>query len=318
MTSSATSSTGCSTRPASRTTRAGPSTTRSTRRWLERLAGTLAAAAAGRHPVGDAQPGRRAAPRRRQAGPQRQGPLPVRPRPARPLPHDRFRRRTPRRRPGLLDWLVAHPSPVTGRGWRPCPAWPGATPIRGRTSGFFAPRNFPNRVVTSFVGQALLDGVRDARATSATSTRPRGAVEFLLDAPKTLFEDERHRCVSYVPDPAVTWIVMDVSALERRAGRPAGALDGDAALMEEAGRLVRYVVSQADRRRRLVLRRPAVGQPHHPRQLPHRFHPRRDRRVHATRPGATSSWRAYDTGSTSTSDRLFEPDGAARFMSDQR
>ena len=24
--------------------------------------------------------------------------------------------------------------------------------------GFFAPRNFPNRVVTSFVGQALLDG----------------------------------------------------------------------------------------------------------------------------------------------------------------
>src|SRR5262249_28244451 len=67
---------------------------------------------------------------------------------------------------------------------------------------------------------------------------------FLLTAPKTLFEDERHRCVSYVPDESVTWIVMDVSALSGALAARLGALHGDRALIDEGTRLVRYVVSK--------------------------------------------------------------------------
>ena len=65
--------------------------------------------------------------------------------------------------------------------------------------------------------------------TSATSTRPRTSCSFLLDAPKTLFVDDRHRCVSYVPDEAVTWIVMDVSVLVGALAARLGALRDDAA-----------------------------------------------------------------------------------------
>ena len=69
-------------------------------------------------------------------------------------------------------------------------------------------------------------------------------MQFLLDAPKTLFEDERHRCVSYVPDPAVTWIVMDVSVLVGALAGRLGALTRRRGDIEEGGRLVRYVVSK--------------------------------------------------------------------------
>jgi hypothetical protein len=69
-------------------------------------------------------------------------------------------------------------------------------------------------------------------------------MRFLLEAPKTLFEDDRHRCVSYVPDPAVTWIVMDVSVLVGALAGRLGSLLDDAAMIEEGGRLVRYVVSK--------------------------------------------------------------------------
>ena len=111
----------------------------------------------------------------------------------------------------LLDWLIDHPSP--GFAW---PCW--GYPYPWQDVGFYAPRDYPNRVVTSFVGQALLDAY-DTLGDDRYLDVAAGAARFLLDAPKTLFEDERHRCVSYVPDQTIDWIVMDVSAL-------AGALAG--------------------------------------------------------------------------------------------
>ena len=66
----------------------------------------------------------------------------------------------------------------------------------------------------------------------------------------------------------------------------------------------------------MVLRRAAVGEPHHARQLPHRFHPRRDPRVRARRPAADEFADSYDKGLKFYEERLFEPDGEARFMSD--
>ena len=120
----------------------------------------------------------------------------------------------------LLDWLIAHPAPPdsTGSCW--------GYPYPWQDVGFFAPRDFPNRVVTSFVGQALLDGyetLEDSRYLDAA----RLAVRFLLEAPKTLFEDDDRRCLSYVPDRDIDWIVMDVSALVGALAARLGAICGD-------------------------------------------------------------------------------------------
>ncbi len=187
--------------------------------------------------------------------------------------------RRARKRPGCSTGWSSTRRPPPGR-MAPCPAWRGAIRIRGRTSA-------SSRRATSRTGSSRPSSARPCWTAYGTLGRRappgRGQSERSSSwstAPTTLFEDERHRCVSYVPDPAVTWIVMDVSVLSGALAARLAALNGDAALMEEAGRLVRYVVTQADRRRRLVLRRPALGQPHHARQLPHRFHPGRHRRVH--------------------------------------
>ena len=104
---------------------------------------------------------------------------------------------------------------------RPARYWPGATPTRGRTSGFFAPRNFPNRVVTSFVGQALLDGYEtlgDQRYLEAALGRRRVPARRAEDAVR----GRRAIAASATcPTRRSTWIVMDVSALVGRARRPA-------------------------------------------------------------------------------------------------
>src|SRR5215467_8121876 len=137
---------------------------------------------------------------------------------------------------GLLDWLIDHPAP----GFEHL-CW--GYPYPWQDVGFFAPRNFPNRVVTSFVGQALLDGyetLQDARYLDAA----RQAARFLLEAPKTLYEDEDRWCLSYVPDPSIDWIVMDVSALAGALAARLGKLTGDGDLTRQGGRLVRYVVSK--------------------------------------------------------------------------
>lgn len=136
----------------------------------------------------------------------------------------------------LLDWLLGHPA--DGFPW---PSW--GYPYPWQDAGFFAPRHFPNRVVTSFVIQALLDGYETLNHEPYLDAAG-GAVRFLLDAPKNLYEDARHRCVSYVPSNVINWIVLDVSALAGAAVARYAALRGERDLLGEAGRLVRYVASK--------------------------------------------------------------------------
>lgn len=136
----------------------------------------------------------------------------------------------------LLDWLTEHPS--AGFPW---PCW--GYPYPWQDVGFFAPRGYPNRVVTSFVVQALLDGYETLGAARWLEAAE-GAVRFLLEAPQTLYEDERHRCVSYVPSEDADWIVMDVPALAGAAVARLAAIRGREDLMAEATRLIRYVVSK--------------------------------------------------------------------------
>jgi hypothetical protein len=218
----------------------------------------------------------------------------------------------------LLDWLLANPSPFLATAGTadglPGLAW--GYPYPWQDVGFFAPRNFPNRVVTSFVGQALLDAyetLADARYLDATSE----VVRFLLDAPKTLYEDDEHRCVSYVPDAAVTWIVMDVSALVGALATRLGALTGDTDLVREGGRLVRYVVSkQTDEGAWFYAEPPSASHITHD-----NYHTGfiLDAVLQYGRDAQSDEFeKAYTTGLDFYQRMLFEADGAARFMSDRR
>jgi hypothetical protein len=209
----------------------------------------------------------------------------------------------------LLDWLVAHPSSgFAGLCW--------GYPYPWQDVGFFAPRNFPNRVVTSFVGQALLDGYEtlgDPRYLEAASQ----AVRFLLQAPKTLFEDDERRCLSYVPDESISWIVMDVSALVGSLAARLGALRDDKELIVEGGRLVRYVVSKQT----------AEGAWYYadPPSASHITHDNYhtgfilDAILQYGLSAESDEFEpAYRRGIEFYRRRLFEPDGAARFMHDRR
>lgn len=209
----------------------------------------------------------------------------------------------------LLDWLLVNRSVEFEH-----QAW--GYPYPWQDVGFFAPRNFPNRVVTSFVGQALLDGYEtlgEPRYLEAASD----AVTFLLNAPRTLYEDAGRRCVSYVPDDSVDWIVMDVSALAGALAARLGALQDDPELVAEGGRLIRYVVSKQTRAGAWYYAEP-----------PSASHIKHDN-YHTgfildsiLLYGQASERRefeeAYRRGVEFYERRLFEPDGAARFMSDQK
>ena len=209
----------------------------------------------------------------------------------------------------LLDWLIDNPSQgFDGLSW--------GYPYPWQDAGFFAPRGLPNRVVTSFVGQALLDGydtLGDDRYLKAASD----AVRFLLEAPKTLFEDDAHRCVSYVPDESIDWIVMDVSALVGALAARLGVLQGDEKLFEESGRLVRYVVSkQTDEGAWFYAEPPSASRITHDNY--HTGFILDAILLHAQATGSAEFDQAYERGIEFYQRRLFEPDGAPRFMSDRR
>lgn len=172
----------------------------------------------------------------------------------------------------LLTWLIHHASPnapaseflaglfpslegtapfarasdrLKGLGWGYHYPWQDA--------GFFQPRHYPNRVVTSWIGFAFL------RAFEVTGERRylevcRDIASFLTDNPRVLYEDADQLCLSYVPLTHIEWAVMDVSALtaaflaryasalERTAGIP--ARDQTDRLRALARRLMAFVVDK--------------------------------------------------------------------------
>jgi uncharacterized protein YyaL (SSP411 family) len=208
----------------------------------------------------------------------------------------------------LLDWLIEHPSAgFDGLCW--------GYPYPWQDVGFFAPRSFPNRVVTSFVGQAMLDGyetLHDDRYLDAAAK----AVSFLLGAPKTLMEDDDRRCVSYVPDAAVTWIVMDVSALSGALAARVGAITGDGDLIREGARLVRYVVSkQTDYGAWYYSDPPSASHITHDNY--HTGFILDSILNYGLSAGSSEFDDAYRRGIEFYKDKLFEPSGAARFMNDR-
>jgi|CZKT01.1.fsa_nt_gi hypothetical protein len=208
----------------------------------------------------------------------------------------------------LLDWLIAHPAPgFDGLCW--------GYPYPWQDVGFFAPRHFPNRVVTSFVGQALLDGyqtLQDGRYLDAAGL----ATAFLLEAPKTLYEDDDRWCLSYVPDRAIDWIVMDVSALAGALAARLGAITGDSELIRQGGRLVRYVVSkQTDYGAWFYSDPPSASHITHDNY--HTGFILDAILQYGLSAGSDEFESAYRQGIEFYEQRLFEANGAARFMSDR-
>jgi len=208
----------------------------------------------------------------------------------------------------LLDWLIGHPaSGFDGLSW--------GYPYPWQDVGFFAPRDFPNRVVTSFVGQALLDGFQtlgDSRYLDAA----RLAVQFLLQAPKTLHEDDERWCLSYVPDPAIDWIVMDVSALVGALAARLGTVTDDAELIRQGGRLVRYVVSkQTDYGAWFYADPPSASHITHDNY--HTGFILDSILQYGLTTGSEEFLPAYRRGIEFYARALFEPSGAARFMNDR-
>ncbi len=202
---------------------------------------------------------------------------------------------------------VAGESGFPGLGW--------GYPYPWQDVGFFAPRFFPNRVVTSFVGQALLDAYETLHETRFLDAA-REVVRFLLEAPKTLFEDDDRRCVSYVPDEKIDWIVMDVSVLVGALAARLGAIVGDERLVTEGGRLVRYVVSkQTDEGAWFYAEPPSASHITHDNY--HTGFILDAILNYGNASGSDEFEKAYQRGIEFYERRLFEPDGSARFMSDR-
>jgi uncharacterized protein YyaL (SSP411 family) len=59
---------------------------------------------------------------------------------------------------------------------------------------------------------ALLDGF-EITGNQRYLEAVKDSSKFILDDPKILFQDDNMKCLSYVPDERINWIVMDVSAL---------------------------------------------------------------------------------------------------------
>jgi hypothetical protein len=209
----------------------------------------------------------------------------------------------------LVDWLIAHgSSEFGGKAW--------GYPYPWQDVGFFAPRHFPNRVVTCFVTEALLDAYETLGDAKYLSAAEQG-VRFLLTAPRTLYEDADQWCVSYVPSEDVSWIVMDVSALTGAAVARFGALSGQADMIREAGRLVRYVVSrQTDEGAWFYADPPSASHITHDNY--HTGFILDAILEYARASGSTEFDDAYRHGLEFYRARLFEADGAPRFMSNQK
>ena len=136
----------------------------------------------------------------------------------------------------LLDWLLEHPSTgFRGLSW--------GYPYPWQDLGFYAPTHFPNRIVTYFVGRALVDGFEtlgDPRYLEAAEK----TVEFILEEPNVLFESAEMKCLSYVPVPDIEMAVMDVSALCGALAAMVGKHTGRDELITEARKLVAWVVDK--------------------------------------------------------------------------
>jgi hypothetical protein len=136
-----------------------------------------------------------------------------------------------------LDWLLtpeaSSPGDYHGRCWGYHHAW--------QSPGFYQPPRFPNCYITCIVGGALLHGYR-AFAEPAYLGAARSAVDFILGDLRVFVEDADEKCIGYVPDLRAHFQVININALAAALLAEVGVLTGEAALLEQARKLMTFVV----------------------------------------------------------------------------
>jgi hypothetical protein len=136
----------------------------------------------------------------------------------------------------LLSWLMENSSSsFPGTSWGYQYPW--------QDVGFYAPANFPNRVVTCWIGYSffraweLLEEKKYLRTCEQICT-------FLRQSPNRIVDTEEELCFSYVPDKRVTWAVMDVSALCGKLFALTGTAINDLNLLMDAARCMNYIMNR--------------------------------------------------------------------------
>lgn len=140
----------------------------------------------------------------------------------------------------LADWLLRNESRELGAYSGPGKAWGYHFPWQ--SPGFFAPRHSPNCIVTTFVGEAMLS-VFEITGKRKYLDAAFGVRDFLLKGLPTLLENDREKCIGYVP-VGLRWRVININAvaggfLSRLAVRTA-----DRELQHTAGKMIQWVVER--------------------------------------------------------------------------
>jgi len=181
--------------------------------------------------------------------------------------------------------------------------------------GFFAPPGMPNAVVTCFVCEALLD-------LHAVSGKPEPlqwvleALPFLLNDLPVLHEKQDQLCLGYMP-VKMTMRVMDVSILIGTLLARVDAVRSTSTHQLMADRLISFVLNQQTTEGAWWYTDPPEASPvridnYHTGFILDALW----RYMHAT--GNFESMSAYRRGLAFYAEKLFEPNGAPRWMSDQR
>lgn len=138
----------------------------------------------------------------------------------------------------LADWLLDNHANQDGKYHGLC--WGYNFPWQ--SPGFYAPRHFPNCIVTVFCAEALL-----AAFTVTGDTRyreaARSAVEFVLKDLPILEDSSERKCLGYVPT-SLRWRVININAVAGGFLARVGQITGESFLISEARRMIRWVVDQ--------------------------------------------------------------------------
>lgn len=207
----------------------------------------------------------------------------------------------------LLDHLRSPPGLWSGRAWGYQYPW--------QDLGFFAPRGMPNAVVTCFVCEALLD-LHAATRNPVPWQMVKDALPFLLKDLPVLHQNADQLCLGYMPIE-MKMRVMDVSMLIGALLARIDAVHGTTDNADTAQRLVGYVLGQQTIEGAWWYTDPPEASPvridnYHTGFILDALW----RYMHTSK--NFDAMDRYQLGLNFYADRLFEDDGAPRWMSDQR
>jgi hypothetical protein len=139
----------------------------------------------------------------------------------------------------LSDWLLENHSARHGIPIRKGMAWGYSFPWQ--SPGFFAPRYFPNCIVTSFCADALLSAFHvtshDKYLLAAME-----AGKYILECLPILEEDSKTLCIGYVEAP-LKWKVININSVAAGFLAKLGKVSGEEKFKTSSHKMLRWVIS---------------------------------------------------------------------------